>query len=117
MDKGIFRPKIVWDSAYLTAYRCTNDVKLRNFLYKYLMRITPNNRYSFKCKIARTSLCDFCTMQEESNVHLLWECMYSFWSHIRNFLNDNNMQLEILYIYVSFGLLNHTNMKNEMIYF
>ena len=31
------------------AFRCTNDVKLRNFQYKYLMRIVPNNRYLFKC--------------------------------------------------------------------
>ena len=48
---------IVWDSAYLMAI----DVKLRNFQYKYLMRIVPNNRYLFKCKIARTVICNFCS--------------------------------------------------------
>ena len=68
---------IVWDSAYLMAFWCTNDVKLRNFQYKYLMRIVPNNRYLFKCQIAPTVLCDFCSMQEENNAHLFWDCIYS----------------------------------------
>ena len=108
---------IDWDSAYLMAFRCTNDVKLRNFQYKYLMRIVPNNRYLFKCKIAPTVLCDFCSMQEENNAHLFWDCIYSqeFWSHIRIFLNDNIMQVDISYLNISFGILNSNSMKNEMI--
>ena len=62
MNKRILGQNIVWDSVYLMAFRCTNDVKLRNFQYKYLMRIVPNNRYLFKCKITSTVLSDFCSM-------------------------------------------------------
>ena len=43
---------IVWEVAYQMAHRCTIDMKLRNFQYKYLMRIVPNNKYLFKCKLA-----------------------------------------------------------------
>ena len=32
---------IVWEVAYQMANRCTIDMKLRNFQYKYLMRIVP----------------------------------------------------------------------------
>ena len=110
---------IDWDSAYLMAFRCTNDVKLRNFQYKYLLRIVPNNRYLFNCKIAPTVLCDFYSMQEENNAHLFWDCIYSqeFWSHIRIFLNDHNMQVDISYLNISFGILNRNSVKNEMINF
>ena len=38
-----------------------------------------------------------------------------FWSHIINFLNDHNMQVDISYLNISFGILNSNNMKNEMI--
>ena len=56
-------------------------------------------------------------MQEENNAHLFWDCIYSqeFWSHIRIFLNDNNMQVDISYLNISFGILNRNSMKNEMI--
>ena len=50
--------------------RCIIDMKLRNFQYKYLMRIVPKNKYLFKCKLAPTILYDFCAMQEETNAHL-----------------------------------------------
>ena len=58
-------------------------------------------------------------MQEENNAHLFWECMYTqeFWSHIRNFLNDHNMQVDISYLNISFGIVNRNSMKNEMINF
>ena len=61
---------IVREVAYQMAHRFTIDMKLRNFQYKYLMRIVPNNKYLFKCKLAPTVLCDFCAMQEETNAHL-----------------------------------------------
>ena len=98
---------IDWDSAYLMAFRCTNDVKLRNFQNRYLMRTVPNNRYLFKCKKAPTVLCDFCSMQEENSAHLFWDCIHSqeFWSHARFFLNYHNMQVDISYLNISFGML------------
>ena len=52
------------------AHRCTIDMKLRNFQYKYLARILPINKYLFKCKLDPTFLCEFCAMQEETNTHL-----------------------------------------------
>ena len=40
-----------------------------------------------------------------------------YWSHIRNFLNYHNMQFDISYLSISFGILNRNCMKNEMINF
>ena len=39
---------VVWEEAYQMAHRCTIDMKFRNLQYKYLMRISPNNKYLFK---------------------------------------------------------------------
>ena len=47
---------IVLELAYQMAHRCTIDMKLRNLQYKYLMRMVPNNKYLFKCKITLTVL-------------------------------------------------------------
>ena len=82
---------VVWEVVYQMAHRCTIDMKLRNFQYKYLMRIVPNNKYLFKRKLSPTVLCDFlcnCAMREETNAHLFWECFYvqEYWSIIQTFL-------------------------------
>ena len=101
------------------AHRCTIDMKLRNFQYKYLMRIVPNNKYLFKYKLAPTVLCDFCAMQEETNAHLFWECSYvqEYWSKIQKFLKDNNLEIELTYYRISFGILDKNNIKTSMINF
>ena len=58
------------------AFNCTIAVRLRAFQYKYLLRILPDNKFPFKCKKAPSVLCDFCSMHEETNAHLFWECWY-----------------------------------------
>ena len=65
--------------------------------------------------MAPTVLCDICTMKEDNNVHLFWDCLYSqeFWSNIRNFQTDHNMQVDISYLNISFGMLNRNSIKNE----
>ena len=90
---------IFWEVAYQMAHRCTIDMKLRNFQYKYLTRILPINKYLFKCKLAPTFLCDFCAMQEETNAHLFWECFYvqEYWSKNTKFLKNNVLEIELTY--------------------
>ena len=48
-----------WSQLYTMAFNCTIDVKLRAFQYKYRLRILPNNKFLFKCKIAPSVLCNF----------------------------------------------------------
>ena len=75
-----------WSQLYTMALKGTIDLKngkrkvqecqLHAFQYKYLLRILPNNKFLFKCKIPPSVLCDFCSMHEEGNAHLFWECWY-----------------------------------------
>ena len=46
-SKEIPQHEMNWPQFYLMSFNCTVDVKLRNFNYKYLMRIIPNNKYLF----------------------------------------------------------------------
>ena len=68
--------EFIMSQHYQMSFNCTIDVKLQTFQYKYLMRLTPNNKYLFKCNTVPSVLCDFCLMQEESNSHLFWECWH-----------------------------------------
>ena len=110
---------IVWELAYQMSHRCTIDIKLRNFQYKYLMRIIPNNKYLFKCKLVPTVLCDFCAMQEETNAHLFWDCHFvqGYWSKIQKFLQDNNFKIDLTYYRISFGILDKNSVKTPMMNF
>ena len=110
---------IDWELAYQMSHRCTIDIKLRNFQYKYLMRIIPNNKYLFKCKLAPTVLCDFCAMQEETNAHLFLDCHFvqGYWSKIQKFLQDNNFEIDLTYYRISFGILDKNSVKTPMMNF
>ena len=70
-------PEIDWKRVYQTIFRTTIDTKLRNFQYKYIMRIIPTNKMLMKYKIKPSNLCEFCGMQIESQRHLFWECIHA----------------------------------------
>ena len=55
-----------WKNIYTTNLKSTNDIKLPNFHYKYLMRIIPTNQFLIKCHIVSSSLCEFCNMEIET---------------------------------------------------
>ena len=92
----------------------TVDVKLRNFNYIYLMRIIPNKRYLFKCKLVPSVLCDFCFMQEETNVHLFGnDVIY----RICGLLTPNNVEIQLSYFNISFGVNYKKQAKKNSFYF
>ena len=73
---------------YTQPFQITIDTKLREFQYKHLMNIIPNNSFLYKCKISESNLCDFCNMSIDSTSHMFWECqiIQTFWADIQNFL-------------------------------
>ena len=88
---------IDWKTIFIQPLKVTIDTKLRDFQYKYLMRIIPNNQYLLKCGLTTHSLCDFCSMHIETNKHLFWDCnvVQELWHNIRlwlqNKLDINNL--------------------------
>ena len=63
-------------------YRITNDTNLRNFQFKLLHHILPNNKLLHKMGIKNSALCNFCNQDEDSILHYLWGCHVAkrFWT-------------------------------------
>lgn len=108
-----FNVNLNWKSIYLVAQKSTNDIKLRNFQYKYLMRIVPTNQFLTKCHITNSTLCEFCNMEIETLLHLFWECIYvqDFWTSLRDFFTQIHRNINITLKTVSFGICHQINDK------
>ena len=78
----INKTDINWKNIYSNTFISTTDLQLRNFQYKFLMRIIPTNVLFLKYKIKNSNLCDFCNMNIESNKHMFWGCIHTqhFWT-------------------------------------
>ena len=97
---------LIWKNIYTVIFKTTNDIKLRNFQYKYLMRIIPTNQFLTKCHVVSSSLCEFCNMEIETFSHLFWECTYvqQFWTSLTDFLNRCNFNFSLDFKTMSFGI-------------
>ena len=89
---------------YCTNLTTINEIKIRDFLYKYLKRLIPTNQFLNKCKLVSSSLCDFCNMEIETLNHLFWECRHvqSFCMQSKEFLKEHN--IDVTFKSITFGL-------------
>lgn len=104
-----------WKHILTTPIHSTIDTKLREYQYKYIMNLVPNNDYLHKCKITNSRLCDFCSMAPETQKHLFWECpiTQNFWSNLQNFINTKHIQTNIMqYRVISLGVKKNNNNTN-----
>ena len=88
-----------WKNIDLTVFKSTNDIKLRNFQYKYIMRIVPTNQFLTKRNIVGPALCEFCSMEIETISHMFWECAHvqQFWTSVADLLRvrDSNINITV----------------------
>ena len=78
-------------SIFVKPLLLTNDTKLREFQYKYLIRIIPNNSFLLKCGLKPSNLCDFCCMTIDSNIHMFWDCttIQTFWHDLKLYIETS----------------------------
>ena len=95
-----------WNFIYTLPSKTTIDTKLREFQYKYIMRIVPTNKYLFKCKLVPSTLCDFCNSYIETVNHLFWEChnTQQFWSGLQSLLTNLNINITFDLLTITFGI-------------
>ena len=76
-----------WTSIYLLPRLCTLSTKLRNFQFKFLHRRIATNSFLSKIGIKETALCYLCKTDQETLIHLFWECSTtkSFWENVQSF--------------------------------
>ena len=95
-----------WKNIYLAVFKSTNDIKLRNFQYKYIMRIVPTNQLLTKCNIVGSALCEFCSMEIETVSHLFWECAHGqqFRTSVADLLRVCDSNINITVKTITFGI-------------
>ena len=77
-------------------YRITNDTKLRNFQFKLLHHILPNNKLLQKLGIKNSALYNFCNQAEDSILHYMWGFPVAkrFWTSF-NIWISSDLDLEV----------------------
>ena len=107
-----------WEDIYTMSFNCSIDTKLREFQYKFINRLTPTNTYLYKCRLSNSTLCDFCNYEPETLIHLYWECLHvqQFWSNIKAFLNNNNIEIDLNFKNLIFGSFAETESKTLVNY-
>ena len=108
---------LYWKTIYLVELKSTNVIKVRKFQYKFLMRIIPTYKFLSKCHITNSTLCEFCNMEIETVSHPFRECIYvqGFWTLLRNFLNQCQMNIDIDFKTMTFGLCHKINNKSVQV--
>ena len=95
-----------WKTVYLTVFKSTNDIKLRNFQHKYIMRIVRTHQFLTKCNIVGSALCEFYSMEIENVSHRFWKCAHvqQFWTSVSDLLRvcDSNILKQNIYVRLTF---------------
>ena len=99
-----------WQKIYVVPIKATIDVKIRNFQYKYIMRILPTNKFLLKCNLVHTNLCDFCSSYVETLEHLFWECSHvqTLWNHLGRLFQEKHYNVPLNFKTISFGITDTT---------
>ena len=102
---------IDWKAAYRLHFECTKISKLRVFQFKLLQRRLATNDFLKKIKLRDNDLCNFCQIEEETLIHLFWNCTVTscFWHDFRQWLLKNESSVRSLELTPSFviGLKAH----------
>ena len=90
---------IDWVKAYILAFHCTLDTKIREFQYKILNCILFTNVKLNLIGVVESPNCTFCQEAAESVEHLLFSCRIfsEFWKHVLSWLRDNDVHVNTIY--------------------
>ena len=101
----------------IMSFKSTIDTKLREFQYKYIIRIIPQ-AYLFLNVIQFNRISNFYNSYIETVNHFFWECHYTqkFWSELKTFLATININIEFNIFTVTFGIIGK-GQKNQLLNF
>ena len=87
-----------WKTAYRSPFQCTKISKLLVFQFKLLHRRLATNNFLKKINLKDNDLCSFCQIEEESLIHLFWNCTVTscFWHDLTQWLQNNEISLRSL---------------------
>ena len=77
-----------WAAVYRKPFQCTNICKLLVFQFKLFYRRLATNNFLRKINISNNDVCSFCQREEETLIHLFWNCTVTslFWQAFKEWL-------------------------------
>ena len=113
--ENLFNKQLNWKEIYKMPYIATIDTSIQAFQFKLINRIIPTNKYLFNCKLTNSSLCDVCSSDVETIVHLFWECpvVQDLWSNLKTFLQSKGITIELNLPTVILGVNTKTNYSSN----
>ena len=104
-----------WETIFGNIYKTTIDTKLRNFQFKLIHNILPDNKILKKMGIVDSDLCNFCNIERDSVIHYIWYCpsAQQYWNSVKTWLNTIfDIGLDLSLKNIIFG---HQYVDNNMI--
>ena len=103
---------VTWKKMYAQIHHYIKDPKLIWFQFRIFHHILTTNKFAYKIWISDSPLCIFWDSEEETIVHVLWECdnMQRFLHHIETWLQSYDFQFQ--FEKLSFLLVNSME-RNE----
>ena len=101
-----FDRPIPWREVFTALSKCTIDPNARYFQYRLLYKFLPCNKVLKLWNLIESSTCSFCQSDEESYIHIFWECPHviSFWNNVQTWLKQEiSLTLELNSFVVMFG--------------
>ena len=89
--ENVLNDNIQWTKIFTKATKTTSDPKLKWFQIRTLYRMIPTNRYLHLRKIKDSPNCTFGCNEEETIVHLFYNCrkVYQFWNEVLHWVKNN----------------------------
>ena len=90
--ENLFRDQeLIWKDIYLLPQKVPLDSKIRSFQYKILNNVLYLNKKLFLFGKAPSPLCSFCKLDDETILHLFYECNFTkeLWNRLNIFFNDS----------------------------
>ena len=95
-----------WKTIYMFPFKTTTYSLLRWFQVSLNHNILVTNKLLHYMKIKEDSICTFCTQEEETITHLLWQCNVTkeFLNFVTTWLQSFNIYIELSEELFLFGL-------------
>ena len=96
-DRGLDLNVAKFYEAFKRLYQCTRITKYRDFQYRFLLGKIICNIDLKEWGLKESDTCTFCEEDQESMVHLFWECKYvlPLWRYLKYLCDSNNIVCEV----------------------
>ena len=109
---------IDWQGVYRNNFSVSKDTRLRWFQFRLIHRILATNRYLYLIKIRNDPYCSFCKVEEETIVHLFYECdvVNNFYYRLEDWIyNKTSVLLNLSKMELIFGKMCRNDVLNLII--